>query len=385
MIPRIMKSKLLELAQGFPAIAVMGPRQSGKTTLVKSTFPHYAYVSLEEMDQRSFASNDPRFFLDTYKEAKGLIIDEAQHVPELLSYIQTEIDTKDRPGFFILTGSQNFLLGEKISQTLAGRIANLNLLPLALNEHDKEDDLDQVLFTGGYPRVQSHQISPIDWYSSYIQTYVERDVRHVINIKDLLTFQRFMKLCAGRTGQLINASEIGRDCGVSYHTVNAWLSLLAASYLIHLLPPYYENFSKRIVKSPKLYFIDTGLACSLLDIESPKQLNSHYLRGGLFESFVISEILKRRYNQGRRSNCYFWRDRTGQEIDCIVESGDRRIPIEIKSGSTIRSDFFKQSTYWSKLTDQPAEDMLIVYGGKEQQKRSLGQVIGWKQIASTNF
>lgn len=386
MIPRIIQSKLRQLATGFPAIALLGPRQAGKSTLVQDTFPHHLYQSLEDPGLRSFAQEDGARFLARQGDGPGLVIDEIQRVPSLLSYIQLAIDRHEKPGQFILTGSQNFLLGEQLSQTLAGRVALLTLLPFGLEELvDPESStrgLEETMFEGSYPRIRLGGLSPLDWYPSYIRTYVERDARQVINIRDLLVFERFLKLCAGRTGQLFNGAEVGRDCGISHHTAHQWLSLLCASYITFLLPPYYENFSKRLIKSPKLYFYDSGLVCSLLGIQSAEQLSTHYLRGGLFESFVISEIIKRRFNRGLTANCYFWRDHAGHEIDCLLERGNGILPIECKSGQTYSKSYFSQLTYWSQLAKQPEDSGIVIYGGDDEQQRSQGTLLSWRKLTS---
>jgi len=382
MIKRQLSQKLQQVASQFPVVAIMGPRQSGKTTLVRHVFSDRRYISLEDLELRAFAQNDPKGFLQSYDGE--VIFDEVQRVPELFSYIQTIVDERRQPGQFILTGSQNFLLHEKISQSLAGRVALLNLLPLSLaelkNVSSALQNLEAVLFKGFYPRLYDTKIEPGDWYPSYLQTYVERDLRQMKNISNLSTFQRFLKLCAARTGQLLNLSSLANDCGISANTVGAWLSILEASYIIFLLKPHYQNFNKRLVKSPKLYFYDAGLACSLLGIENAKQLATHYLKGGLFETFVIAELIKHRLNHGLTPNCYFWRDKLGHEIDCIIELADRLMPVEIKSGKTVADDYFKEIKYWLELSGNKPEQAWVVYGGEERQKRTSGNVVGWKHI-----
>ena len=384
MIKRVLSVKLKELALKFPVVSVVGPRQSGKTTLVKSVFPSIEYTSLEDLDTREFASNDPRGFLATHN--KGVIIDEAQRVPALFSYIQTEVDSKNRAGQFILTGSQNILLAQNISQTLAGRIAILKLLPfslLELKESNYElDSSEEYIFKGLYPGIYDKGIGPIDWYPNYIQTYIERDVRLIKNISDLNTFQRFVKLCAGRIGQVLNLSSLGNDCGITHNTAKAWLSILEATYVVFLLRPYYKNFNKRLIKMPKLYFYDTGLACSILGIQNKQQLATHYSIGSLFESLVLSEIIKYRFNKGLEPHCYYWRDRTGNEVDCIMESCEGLLGIEIKSSKTIADDFFCGLRYWNKVAGKAGGRSYLIYNGEENQKRSSGEVIGWKSISS---
>jgi len=382
MIKRKLHNNLLNLASKFPIISIIGPRQSGKTTLVKYTFPEKSYVSLEEPDNREFAQTDPRGFLAAYPE--GAILDEIQRTPELFSYIQTIVDHKNQPGIFILTGSNNYLLQETISQTLAGRVAITTLLPLSLEElfeaGYKIDSPEELLFTGLYPRIFDQHIEPEIWYSNYIQTYIERDVRLIKNIIDLSTFQRFIKLCAGRTGQILNLSSLGNDCGITHNTAKSWISILEASFVIFLHQPYYKNFNKRLIKQPKIYFFDPGLASSLLGIESKAQLDTHFLKGGLFETFVLSELHKYRLNRGLMPHLYFWRDNHGNEIDCIIESGDKLTPVEIKAGKTINKDFFKGLLYWQKIAFKEAKQGFIVYGGESTQKREKGQVISWRHL-----
>jgi len=384
MFHRELQKKIIELAKKFPVIAIMGPRQSGKTTLVKNTFPDYAYSNLENINQRELARSDPPYFLKSYQKNGGLIIDEVQHAPELFSYLQLDVDEKKKEGQYILTGSQNFLMSEKMSQTLAGRVAILDLLPLSLREMLQSNllpkDIDSMLFKGGYPRIYEKDLNPSDWYMNYIRTYLERDVRQMKNVSDLSTFQRFLKLCAGRIGQIINFSDLGRDCGISYQTAKAWISLIEASFIIFMLPPYHKNFSRRVIKSKKLYFFDTGLACNLLQIEDVSQIPQHYLRGALFESFVISELLKQRFNSGKQSNSYFWRDQKGHEVDCILEEGSRLLPIEIKSGSTIHKDFFRDLSDFCQFSGTSPENAYLIYGGDENQIRREGNVLGWSSL-----
>ncbi len=389
MYQRELKEKLLQLAQKFPVVGVLGPRQSGKTTLVRESFSSYAYCNLEDLNQRDLANSDPVYFLKSYQKNGGLIIDEVQHAPALFSYLQLDVDEDQREGRFILTGSQNFLMNEKISQTLAGRIAILDLLPLSLKELNRSqilpNELDDLIFKGFYPRVYQKDLDPADWYMNYIRTYLERDVRQMKNVTDLSTFKRFLKLCAGRVGQIINFSDLGRDCGISYHTAKAWISLLEASFIIFMLPPYYKNFNKRVIKAKKLYFHDTGLACHLLQIESPSQLITSYLRGSLFESLIISDLIKQRLNQGKEPNCFFWRDDRGHEVDCILEAAGKITPIEIKSGATIHRHFFKDLIYWSKLSGISLEEAYLIFGGEENQIRREGNVLGWSSLAHQGF
>ena len=381
-----MAPTLLKFAEGYPAVALLGPRQSGKTTLVKATFENHVYISLENINQRTFAQDDPEKFLRTNENEYGLILDEVQHVPELLSYIQTHIDSNDRPGYFILTGSQNFIVHQAITQTLAGRIAILTLLPLSIHEleqaHMLPSTVESFLIKGGYPRIYARNLDPTPWYLNYTTTYIERDVRQITRVIDLSTFERFLKLCAGRIGQLVNFSSLANECGITHNTAKHWLSILQASYIIFLLQPHHKNFSKRLVKSPKLYFYDTGLACALLDLQDPQQLATNYYFGGIFESMVISELLKNAYNNGETANIYFWRDSHGHEIDCILERGTQLIPLEIKAGETITRNFFKGLDWWNELTGSDPEKGYLVYGGIQNQQRSKAQVFGWRSIAN---
>ena len=324
MIPRHAKKTLLELAKGYPAIAITGPRQSGKTTLAKHVFKDKPYVSLENPDLKEMSQIDPRGFLEKYKN--GAVFDEAQRSPELFSYLQEIIDESHKPGRFVLTGSQQFGLFSGISQSLAGRVGLVHLLPFTYHElyspkkhKTGSRDLDHVLFSGLYPPVHDRKLDPHVWYGNYIQTYIERDVRQMVNVRDLSTFQRFVRLCAGRIGQLVKLSGLAEDCGITHNTAKAWISILEASYIVFLLQPHHANFNKRIIKTPKLYFYDTGLAAWLLSIQNPDQLNIHPLRGALFESYVISEFFKAKFNQGVKPNYYFWRDRSGNEIDFLME------------------------------------------------------------------
>lgn len=371
MIKREAETKLLQLANQFRSVAILGPRQSGKTTLAKMCFPNKPYTSLETPTVRQFAQQDPVQFLKQYPQ--GAILDEIQRVPELLSWLQQNLD--DDPsvrGKFVLTGSNNFLLLQNITQTLAGRVAYLELLPFSVAElvniPNSLDDMDSVLWKGGYPPIQADGIAPEDWFSAYIRTYIERDVRQIKNIDNLLLFERFLALCAGRVGQEVNFSALSNEVGVDFKTIQSWMGVLQASYIVFLLPPYHKNFNKRVVKAPKLYFYDTGLACSLLRINSHSLLIQHPFKGALFENFIISELLKNRYNKGQRSNLYFWRESAGYEIDVLLDEGLHTLPIEIKSGQTIHSEWLKGIKYWQKITGQSGG--IVFYGGTENQARS---------------
>lgn len=368
MIPRKSTAELLILAQRFKTVAVIGPRQSGKTTLVRKVFPQKEYVSLENPDIRTFAIDDPRGFLAMYPN--GAILDEVQRTPQLFSYLQQILDETDTKGLFILTGSHNFLLQENISQSLSGRVAYLFLMPLSFDElGDRIIDHNQFLWAGGYPGLYKDNIEPFRFFPNYIRTYVERDVRLLKNINDLTAFERFMRLCAGRTGQLLNMSSIAVEVGVDVKTISSWIGVLEASFIIYRLLPHHKNFNKRLVKMPKLYFYDTGLACSLLGINNPEVLSTHPLRGSLFENMVISEFLKESFSIGLTANFFFWRDNTGNEIDLLIDHNNTLIPLEIKSGQTITGEYFKNLTFWERLTGSASG--YIVYGGSDFQKRSM--------------
>ncbi len=382
MIARNLKAKLKEMASKYPVVTLTGPRQSGKSTLLKATFPDYEYVSLEDPDMRLFAQSDPRGFLATY--AEKIIIDEVQRVPDLFSYIQTHIDKAGNEGMFLLAGSNNFLPMESIGQSLAGRTAVLKLLPFSHQEMKAANILpegaDEEIFNGGYPRLYAKDINPTDFYPFYIQTYVERDVRLMKNIDDLSKFIRFIKLCAGRIGQLLNLSSLANDCGIATSTAQAWLSILEASYIVHLLKPDHNNYSKRLIKTPKLYFYDTGLACSLLEIKSAEQVASHFLRGGLFENMVVNEFIKDALNKGEEPELTFWRDKTGNEVDLLHKYGNKQYAYEIKSGATFSQDFFKGISLWAKLSDASTEQCKAIYAGNKNLKTSAGGVISWQHI-----
>ena len=379
MIERALKIRLLELTKKYPVVTLTGPRQSGKSTLLKSSFPEYKYVSLEDLDMRLFATEDPRGFLATYPDKT--IIDEVQRVPSLFSYIQTHTDMEDKEGMYLLAGSHNFLLMENINQSLAGRTAILRLLPFSHREMKEGNILppavDEEIFKGGYPRLYDKNITPTDYYPFYIQTYVERDLRLMRNIGDLSKFIRFLKLCAGRIGQLLNVSSLANECDVSVTTANSWISILEASYICYLLKPDHNNYAKRLVKAPKLYFYDTGLACSLLDIRSADQIATHFLRGGLFENLVINEFVKEAYHNGEDTNISFWRDSTGNEVDLLRTIEGKQYAYEIKSGATYSSDFFKGISWWAKLSGATPEQCFAIYNGDRELKASQGEVVAW--------
>ncbi|MFZ3048912.1 MAG: ATP-binding protein [Desulfatirhabdiaceae bacterium] len=385
MIKRNLSPKLKSLAEQYPVVTLTGPRQSGKTTLVKSVFPDWGYISLEEPDMREFASTDPRGFIDAYP--RRFVLDEVQRVPDLFSYIQTHVDDLGEQGVYVLTGSSNFGLMEGISQSLAGRVAILELLPFSFSELEQAGRLpgsiEECMFTGAYPRIYDMNLEPSQWYSNYVATYLERDVRQIKNVTDLSVFQQFLKMCAARSGQVLNLSSLGNDCGINHNTVKSWLSILQASYIVYLLRPHFKNFNKRLIKSPKLYFYDSGLLSYLLGVSSPDILNIHSHRGYLFETWVISELLKGRMNRGLKENIYFWRDNVGHEIDCIAEKGDRLLPIEIKSGKTVSTDFFKGLRFYTELSQDIAVQPTVVYAGAADQPRKDANVLSWKSFGKS--
>lgn len=381
MIERIAKIKLKDLAKKFKAIAITGARQSGKTTLVKEVFKDKPYVSLENPDIRNFALQDPRGFLQTYP--KGAILDEVQRVPELFSYLQEILDNSKTKGLFILTGSNNFLLQQNISQTLAGRIGYINLLPFSVSELQSVKKLpktdDELMLKGFYPPIYDQKIPPVDWCPNYIRTYIERDVRQIKGISDLIIFERFIKLLAGRNAQELNNSALAVETGVDVKTIQSWIGILESSFIIYLLKPHHKNFNKTIVKRPKVYFYDTALVCSLLGIKDKTQLSTHPLRGAIFEGMVITELVKHRTNAGQEINLYYWRDKTGHEIDIIIDMGTKLLPIEIKSGKTISSEFYKNIRYWMELSKE--KKSILLYAGEQSQKRSDNtEVVNWREF-----
>lgn len=386
MIKRKISEKVLQLAKQYPVVTITGPRQSGKTTLCKQLFGDRDYVSLEDLDEREFARKDPRGFLNNYPD--GAVIDEVQRVPGLLSYIQTLVDEKGSAGHFILTGSHQFDLLGSIAQSLAGRTALVNLLPFSVEElypaKKGMPSLDEVLYSGFYPRIHDRKLNPTEALSFYVSTYIERDLRNIINIKDLSVFETFLKLCAGRCGQVMNLSSIGNDSGINHATVKSWLSVLEASGIVKLLRPYFRNFNKRLVKSPKLYFLDTGLAAYLLGISNPEHIQAHPLRGPLFECFVVSELLKMRFNAVKPDNLYFFRDNIGNEVDVVMDFGNETRQVEIKSGLTITDDFFKGLHYFTSL-NRNAGLSYLVYGGEKSHIRGKIHVLGWRDVRQVKF
>ncbi len=383
MVYREAKKWLRILAKEFRSVAVVGPRQSGKTTLVLETFGKKPYVSLEDPDERQMADSDPRAFLDRFKN--GAIIDEAQRVPALFSYLQKILDNTKKDGLFVLTGSNNFLLQESISQTLAGRIGYIDLLPFCYRELSqvsiKKENTDHLLWKGCYPEVHGRERNPTVWYSAYIRTYVERDVRQLKNITDTILFTRFLQLCAGRIGQQLNLVSLANECGIDVRTTQNWLSVLESSFVIFLLKPHHKNFNKRLVKTPKLYFYDTGLACSLLGIKSEKELTNSHFKGSLFESYAISECLKNKHNTGSQTSFYYWRDNKGVEIDLLAENGRKLLPIEIKSTQTFRDDHLSQLHKWNGYAKQRGG--ILIYDGPQSYTRSDGiSIANWREIGT---
>jgi predicted AAA+ superfamily ATPase len=367
MIQREAAATLRKLASQYKAVAIVGPRQSGKTTLSRFVFPEKAYVNFENPDIRLFATQDPRGFLSNYPE--GAIFDEAQRVPDIFSYLQQILDESNTKGLFIISGSNNFLLQESISQSLAGRVGYIYLLPLTIQEiGNKSISSNDLLFKGSYPVMYSESIDPDSWYSNYIRTYVERDVRLLKNISNLTTFERFLRLCAARVGQLLNMNSLAIEVGVDTKTINSWIGILESTFIAFRLQPYYKNFSKRIVKMPKFYFYDTGLAAALLGIEDSFQLDIHMYKGALFENLIVVDFIKSRYNLAKTNNIFFWRDSVGNELDILIENGNLLIPIEVKSGQTVTNEYFKGLRYWEKIGNKKGG--YIVYAGKSIQRRS---------------
>ncbi len=384
-------AKTLKLYASFPVIAILGPRQSGKTTLVQLYYPKHKFLSLENPATREFATNEPKKFLETYENEHGIILDEFQYVPSLLSYIQLDVDSKKRKSYFILTGSQNFLMNQAISQSLAGRVGLVTLLPLSLSELLQNDlitgNVEDVVFRGCYPRLYNEHFDPQRLYPSYLQTYVERDVRQLVHVGDLTSFQKFIQLCAARVGNLLNLSDLATVCGISVPTAKRWLSTLEASYIIFLLEPHFKNFNKRITKMPKLYFYDTGLVCNLLRISSKEQLALHPSWGSIFENFILADIAKQYFNRGERPPIYFWRDKNGRiEVDCLIDVAGKLFPVEIKSSSEVRTDFFKGLQQWNSLeksieTTADTSHSFLIYAGEEIQKHIGGIALPWKKSA----
>jgi uncharacterized protein len=379
MIKRKLENKILEWAGQYPVITVTGPRQSGKTTLCRAIFPEKPYVSLEDLDQRNYARTDPRGFLNEFPD--GAVLDEIQHVPELLSYIQTIVDASMQTGVFILTGSRQFEMMEPVSQSLAGRTAIARLYPFSYDElyHKAAPvTINEMLYSGFYPRIHDKHLNPTEALSFYISTYVERDVRQILAVTDLHRFEMFLQLCAGRTGQLLNMHSLGNECGITHNTIKSWLSVLQESGIIRLLQPWHANIGKRLVKTPKLYFLDTGLACFLLGLQKPEHLVGHPLRGAIFETFVVSEAIKQYANAGINDRLCFYRDSNGVEVDLFAENGAKVSAWEIKSSQTVSSDFFKGI----KVVENSIKlnSSSIIYGGEARTQRNGIKIIPWNQI-----
>ncbi|MCC6658733.1 MAG: ATP-binding protein [Rhodocyclaceae bacterium] len=377
MIERLASRTLSHLARGFPVLAITGPRQSGKTTLARMAFPDKPYVSLEDPDVHTLAARDPRRFLAGFPD--GAILDEAQRLPDLFSWLQGLADARGRRGDFILTGSQQFSLMSRITQSLAGRVGLVQLPPLTLAESGA-DGVDAALWRGGYPVLQSPPPEPQQWFPSYVATYVERDVRQLLEIRDLSRFRHFVAMCAARTGQLLNLSSLAADCGISHVTAREWLTVLEASYIVFLLRPYHRNFGKRLVKAPKLYFLDTGLAAWLLGIRGVGDIAIHALRGALFETLVVGEFLKHRWIAGQPADLYFWRDSAGHEVDLLFETGGKLQAVEIKSGMTFASDWLDGTRRWRDFAGRETHDPWIIHGGDQTFDTGGSRAFSWRSL-----
>ncbi len=392
-IQRRIQPTIIELARSFPVVTVTGPRQSGKTTLCRMAFPNLRYVSLEDPDERRFALDDPRGFLGEY--ADGAVLDEVQRAPELLSYLQGMVDDDPRPGRFVLTGSVNLAVRSDVTQSLAGRTALVKLLPLDIEERSALSpvgDLWQAVWQGGYPAIHHRTIPADRWLAAYVSTYVERDLRQHLAVGDLAAFQGFLELAASQTANLVNQTALGDGVGVSHNTApRSWLSVLEASYLVTRLPPLHRNLRKRVVKAPKLHFIDSGLACWLLGIRRPEELKSHPLRGALFESWVVAEISKAFANQGVRSRFHYWRDHRGRGVDLVVDRALDLVAVEVKSGATVHPSFFDSLERFSVLAREavppPQEGVrrVLVAGGSDRQQRSAGVVLPWREVQAYSW
>jgi uncharacterized protein len=382
MIPRHIQPLLQRQASQYPVVTVIGPRQSGKTTLTRTSFPDKPYVSLEDPDVRGFAQEDPRGFLAGY--SSGAIFDEIQRAPQLPSYLQGMVDRNDKPGQFILTGSQQFELMTQVTQSLAGRTALLRLLPLTLGEvssaKSTHKSLASTLLHGFYPRIHDKSLDPSQAMADYFSTYVERDLRQLAAVQDLRQFERFVRLCAGRTGQLLNLSSLANDAGISQPTARAWMDLLQRSFIVHLLPPWHTNAGKRLIKAPKLYFHDTALACWLLGLRTPEQVQRDPLWGALFENFVVIEALKDRLNAGESAELYFYRDSEGNEVDLFIPVGRQFHAVEIKAGATVNPDYFKGLNCFDAHFPGVLHGGCVVYGGDHPQNRTHWPVHPWQQL-----
>ena len=386
MISREISNKVLDYANQYPIVTITGPRQSGKTTLCKMIFPDMPYASLESIEERSFAQNDPKGFLSRFPQ--GAVLDEIQRAPDLFSYLQVLVDESGQTGQFIISGSQNFDLLETVSQSLAGRTAIVNLLPFSLEEIGRiagsQFPINTLLYQGSYPRIYDRRLNPTEALSFYYSTYVERDLRQLINVTDLARFDRFIRLCATRCGQVLNLSSLGNDCGASHNTIKSWLSILEASYIVKLLQPFYNNLGKRLIKAPKLYFIDTGLAAFLLGIQKEEHIDAHPLRGALFENLVVSELLKKRLNEGKTDNLYYLRDSRGHEVDVLLDYGVHIDLIEVKSGQTLSRNFFSGLHHYRRLYTQ-TRNCFLVYGGDQERIQEGVRTIPWQALSSLSI
>lgn len=384
MIIRDAEQTVRTLLRGFPIVTITGPRQSGKTTLAKMIYGDRPYASLEDPDLRLFARDDPRSFLERFPD--GAVLDEVQRCPELFSYLQTRIDADGRMGLYILTGSQQLGLLSGITQSLAGRTAFVELLPFSMPELANGGKLpahaDDLLYSGCYPPIHDRDIAPRTWFSAYVTAYVERDVRQLLKIQELETFQRFLRLCAGRTGQLLNLSSLATECGITHNTAKAWISVLEASYILFLLRPHHANFNKRLVKTPKLYFYDAGLVSWLLGIQTAEQIETHPLRGSIFETCIIAELMKAFHNRGERPNLYFWRDSNGNEVDVIIDQGTQLVPVEIKSGRTVTRGAFAGLEKWRDLAGDACAGPVLIYGGTDSYQHGGVKVTGWREAGN---
>ena len=377
-IARQIADTILQHSQWYPILYLGGPRQSGKTTLLRRLFPHLPYVSLEDPDIQLLATDDPRRFLHSFPG--GAILDEAQRVPALFSYLQTKVDA-DKSLRFVLSGSQNFLLMEKITQSLAGRVGILNLLPLSYQEIQASFapvELDGVVWRGGYPALFDSTVPQDVFFNNYLQTYLERDVRSLKNVGDLSLFIRFMRLCSGRIGQPLNMSNLATDAGVAVNTIKSWLSVLEASYMMFLLPPYHNNFNKRLTKSPKMFFFDTGLICHLLGISASHQLQTHHYYGNIIENYIIAELYKKRTNQGKRPAFWFWQDHKNNEVDLLIEEDGKTKAIEIKSSQTYNSRLLSGLNTWRNLSGSAPENQYLVYAGQQHMELETGRLLPWQ-------
>lgn len=382
MVNRLISDKIKDLLGKFPIVTLTGARQCGKSTLLKNLLPEYRYVSLEDPDMRRAVSGDPRSFLDNFSDRT--IIDEAQYVPELFSYIQTKVDDENRPGMYVLSGSHNFLLMESVTQSLAGRVAILKLAPFSISELRSAgmlpDNPSELILNGGYPRVYDWKISPEDYYPNYVMTYLERDVRLLRNINDFSRFELFLRLCASRVGQQISFTALSNECGISVQTAKDWISILESSYLVFRLPPYYKNFGKRLVKTPKLYFYDTGLVCSLLGLQTSSQMMFSDMKGALFENLVIADMLKKSLFAGKQPQLYYWRDSNGNEVDLLEENGGQLNACEIKSGSSLRLDWFRGLDGFAALSGIDASGKSVIYAGDFNYLTESGKFVSWKEL-----